>query len=230
MYCPNCKQEYDGKFCPECGTKLIEKPAMSGANLNLGDANAISGGLNVNDSHNVHNEDKSVHNTSNNTSTVNNITQVFHVYGQAGAEVMGSIHPEKKKINPNTWLLLTGDEIDFDELEAYWNDWGEPNFSDNNIEEATPNVLNNAFIRIKKNEIRAITLLHPAEPLAMGYVKEGNSFFIIWSNEDTNKDEYRITTSKGIGYIKQAFSNFLESNTLPDYRAWNYLRFSSLLS
>ena len=25
MYCPNCKQEFDGKFCPECGTKLIEK-------------------------------------------------------------------------------------------------------------------------------------------------------------------------------------------------------------
>ena len=46
MYCPNCKQEYDGKFCPECGTKLIEKPATSGISLNLGgDANAISGGL-----------------------------------------------------------------------------------------------------------------------------------------------------------------------------------------
>ena len=25
MYCPNCKQESEGKFCPECGTKLIEK-------------------------------------------------------------------------------------------------------------------------------------------------------------------------------------------------------------
>ena len=76
MYCPNCKQEYDGKFCPECGTKLIEKPATSGVSLNLGDANAISGGLHVNDSHAVHNEDKSVHNITNTSSTVNNITQV----------------------------------------------------------------------------------------------------------------------------------------------------------
>ena len=77
MYCPNCKQEYDGKFCPECGTKLIEKPATSGISLNLGgDANAISGGLHVSDSHAVHNEDKSVHNITNTTSTVNNITQV----------------------------------------------------------------------------------------------------------------------------------------------------------
>lgn len=69
MYCPNCKQEYDGKFCPECGTKLIEKHIDSGVSVNLGDANAISGGLHVSDSHNVHNEDKSVHHT------VNNITQ-----------------------------------------------------------------------------------------------------------------------------------------------------------
>lgn len=76
MYCPNCKQEYDGKFCPECGTKLIEKPATSGVSLNLGDANAISGGLHVSDSHAIHNEDRSVHNITNTTSTVNNITQV----------------------------------------------------------------------------------------------------------------------------------------------------------
>ena len=68
MYCPNCKQEYDGKFCPECGTKLIEKPVTSGVSVNLsGDANAIS--MHTSDSHNVHNEDRSVHNT------VNNITQ-----------------------------------------------------------------------------------------------------------------------------------------------------------
>ena len=76
MYCPNCKQEYEGKFCPECGTKLIEKPAMSGVSLNLGDANAISGGLHVRDSHDVTNVDNSVHNITNNTSTVNNITNV----------------------------------------------------------------------------------------------------------------------------------------------------------
>ena len=67
MYCPNCKQEYDGKFCPECGTKLIEKPVASGVSVNLsGDANAIS--MHTSDSHNVHNEDRSVHNTVNNIS------------------------------------------------------------------------------------------------------------------------------------------------------------------
>ena len=77
MYCPKCKREYDGKFCPECGAKLIEKPVPQGGfNLNLGDDNAIMGGLHMTDSHNVHNEDKSVHNITNTTSTVNNITQV----------------------------------------------------------------------------------------------------------------------------------------------------------
>lgn len=77
MYCPNCKKEYDGRFCPECGTQLIELPDCRGNfNLNLGDANAISGGIHLADSHNIHNEDKSVHNVTNNTSTITNITQV----------------------------------------------------------------------------------------------------------------------------------------------------------
>ncbi len=54
MYCPNCKQEFDGKFCPECGTQLIDAPQSAGISINLGDANAISGGINI-DSHNVTN-------------------------------------------------------------------------------------------------------------------------------------------------------------------------------
>lgn len=80
MYCPNCKQHFEsGKFCPDCGVPLIEEAPQqnaSGISLNLGDANAISGGLHVSDSHAVHNEDNSVHNITNTTSTVNNITQV----------------------------------------------------------------------------------------------------------------------------------------------------------
>lgn len=48
MYCPNCKQEKEGNFCPICGEKLIEKPEpTNGVNINLGDANAISGGLHI---------------------------------------------------------------------------------------------------------------------------------------------------------------------------------------
>lgn len=48
MYCPNCKKELSGKFCPECGTPLVEKPIQKGNPfVNLGDANAINGNLNV---------------------------------------------------------------------------------------------------------------------------------------------------------------------------------------
>lgn len=76
MYCPNCNKEYEGKFCPECGTKLIEKPSAGGLNINLGDANAISGGINLHDSHDVTNVDNSVHNITNTSNVVNNITTV----------------------------------------------------------------------------------------------------------------------------------------------------------
>lgn len=76
-YCPKCNIERDGGFCPDCGTRLIEKPVANDIpGINLGDGNAISGGLNVNASKSIHNEDRSVHNIQNTTSTVNNIQNV----------------------------------------------------------------------------------------------------------------------------------------------------------
>ena len=47
MYCPNCKQEFPGKFCPECGTKLVESPTEKDIAINLSDKAAVVGGLNV---------------------------------------------------------------------------------------------------------------------------------------------------------------------------------------
>ena len=78
MYCPNCNQHFDsGKFCPECGVPLVEDaPAPSGASIGLGDYANIAGDIHLTDSHNVHNEDKSVHSITNTTSTVNNVTNV----------------------------------------------------------------------------------------------------------------------------------------------------------
>ena len=76
-YCPNCNIEGDDGFCPDCGIPLIKKPEANGIpGINLGDGNAISGGLNVNASKSIHNEDRSVHNIQNTTSTVNNIQNV----------------------------------------------------------------------------------------------------------------------------------------------------------
>ena len=75
MYCIHCDKEYEGKFCPECGTRLIERPVQPGGfNLNLGDANAISGGVHLSESHNVNNSVQNIDNSVNNTNNVYNNT------------------------------------------------------------------------------------------------------------------------------------------------------------
>ena len=80
MYCPKCKQEFPGKFCPECGERLIEEPLQNDINLNLSDKAAVLGGLNVmrNDSHNTTNLDQSVTYNSYVTNTVKKSDTELH--------------------------------------------------------------------------------------------------------------------------------------------------------
>ena len=70
--CPKCNKEWPDDFmaCPLDGTALISKPQQpSGFSLNLGDANAVSGGIHMNDQR-VFN---TTNNITNNSSTINNI-------------------------------------------------------------------------------------------------------------------------------------------------------------
>lgn len=79
--CPKCNKEWPDEFmaCPLDGTALISKPQQpAGFSLNLGDANAISGGVNMTDNHSVSNN--TVNTTTSNVDShnviTNNITQV----------------------------------------------------------------------------------------------------------------------------------------------------------
>ena len=78
--CSKCNREWPDEFlaCPLCGTVLTQGDGATNVNLNLGDANAISGGVSLSDSHAVTN------NTANTTTnhidshdiTTNNITKI----------------------------------------------------------------------------------------------------------------------------------------------------------
>ena len=79
--CPKCNKEWPDEFmtCPLDGTTLVSKPQQpAGFSLNLGDANAISGGVNMSDNHSVSNN--TVNTTTSNVDShnviTNNITQV----------------------------------------------------------------------------------------------------------------------------------------------------------
>ena len=78
MYCSDCKKEYPtdfkGKFCIECGAKLVESPQNENTGVNIGGDAAIMGGLNVttNESHNTTTYDQRVINTK---TVTNNIVE-----------------------------------------------------------------------------------------------------------------------------------------------------------
>ena len=63
--CPNCQEVFDDShgFCSNCGSRLIDNVDMNPA-LNLGDANAISGGVNINQSKHITSHDTHYHTTT----------------------------------------------------------------------------------------------------------------------------------------------------------------------
>ena len=63
--CPNCQEVFDDShaFCSNCGSRLVDNVDVNPA-LNLGDANAISGGVSINQSKNITSHDTHYHSTT----------------------------------------------------------------------------------------------------------------------------------------------------------------------
>ena len=63
--CPNCQEVFDDShaFCSNCGSRLVDNNDVNPA-LNLGDANAISGGVSINQSKNITSHDTHYHSTT----------------------------------------------------------------------------------------------------------------------------------------------------------------------
>lgn len=79
--CPICNKEWPDEFqvCPVDGTVLINKPQTPSIfSLNLGDANAISGGVNMSDNHSTNNNTVNTSNVDSHNviNTTNHITQI----------------------------------------------------------------------------------------------------------------------------------------------------------
>lgn len=74
--CPKCNTQYPDEYnaCPICGIDLVDVQGQS--NVNMGNANAISGGVHSADDHSLHdsNNQTNSNNTSNSYNTTNNTT------------------------------------------------------------------------------------------------------------------------------------------------------------
>ena len=126
MYCETCKKHIEeGRFCPDCGSRLVEDPkpnpqdTLGSIGLNLGDANAISGGLSVSTSHStdqshtdnsMHTDnsvhtDSSVHNVSNVSNVTHNVTQV------AAAKTEYELLAEKKQTYQEACMRAYADRV-----------------------------------------------------------------------------------------------------------------------
>lgn len=89
--CPNCQKIFDDEqaFCSQCGTRLVNQPEKSNPVLHLGDANAISGGININQSKNITSHDVHYHTTQERTKTDKELEQERRSqYREAVAKLM----------------------------------------------------------------------------------------------------------------------------------------------
>ena len=75
--CPSCQATYDDNqaFCSQCGSRLVDQPDNPNPTLHLGDANAISGGISINQSKNISSHDVHYHSTQERTKSDRELEQ-----------------------------------------------------------------------------------------------------------------------------------------------------------
>ena len=115
--CPNCQEVFDDNnsaFCSGCGSRLVEmeKPAPT---LNLGDANAISGGVNINQSKNITTHDTHYHSTTVQAATVAKEAGVGPLvigHYSSRCKDMELFEKECRSVFPSTHAASDGDLFD----------------------------------------------------------------------------------------------------------------------
>lgn len=202
--CPECKAEFDDNmnFCPECGSRLEDK--VEGATLvSIGDANAISGGVHIQDSHNVTNYDNSVSNVSNVSNVTNNVTNIVNKRTQEEIrlESMNMLRKEaevlmehKGHINSGSMgqLQLRGKELGLGQadLEEIVRDTIASNIKNEELNEAGERILANAKEAIKKNDVELLLELEKRmESIASISIHDEVQFmyFLILALSDSDK-------------------------------------------
>lgn len=164
--CPKCSKEWPDEFttCPVDQTPLIRKTQQTdGINLNLGDANAISGGISISDNRTVNNN--TFNSTTNKIDSHNVINNITHIERNKSSEEL--LHEKKLAYRKAcqdafSYGVLSSDESK--KLEEYRNTLG--------LDTETAKRI---FTDVRSNSSRKYATLGPVQQIAFDKIKSAIS-------------------------------------------------------
>lgn len=177
--CPNCQIEYsdDHGFCSQCGSKLVPKPEIPASTLHLGDANAISGGISINQSKTVQHHDVYYQTTQERAKTDKEIQQECQwKYMEAVKRLTknGVMHPDDRAelnslrlslgIDPETAKKI--EDVAINELKA------KAKVANDGLNTLAKIALKNAVTAIEQNSPQAKTHVNKLEAVCKNTINE----------------------------------------------------------
>ena len=182
--CPNCQIEFsdDHGFCSQCGSKLAPKPETSPSTLHLGDANAISGGISINQSKTVQHHDVYYQTTQERAKTDKEIQQECQSkYMEAVKQLAknGVMHPDDRAelnslrlslgIDPETAKKI--EDVVINELKA------KAKVANDGLNALAKIALKNAVTAIEQNSPQAKTHVNKLEAVCKNTINEQVHFY-----------------------------------------------------
>ena len=148
---------------------------------------------------------------------------------EAEDEAVLLLTERKQKVAvPRQWFMAIGKTISFDEVEGYWNNFGQPFFTGLRVVEPTIKGISKFCSSISSND-DSLVLFHPQKTELIGYSKGNSSVGILYFiARDTNNYYSRYAM---VAEAKQVLKDYFSAGNLPsNWDSWQKSCFTDMLS